>query len=109
MSFDAGAAVGAGLIAGAVMSVLLYTGIAMMPRPVQVFRLAWDVACSAFGSRQVLYERSSAIRTEWQVRSIIFTIRTGSWSESANSCGEGTSARFLRGWLGSACTLVTFL
>ncbi len=23
----------------------------------QIFRLAWDVACSAFGSRQVLYER----------------------------------------------------
>ena len=31
MSFDVGAAVGAGLIAGAVMSVLLYMGIAMMP------------------------------------------------------------------------------
>ena len=24
---------------------------------VQLFHLAWDVACSAFGSRQVLYER----------------------------------------------------
>ena len=24
---------------------------------VRPFRLAWDVACSAFGSRQVLYER----------------------------------------------------
>lgn len=24
---------------------------------IQLFRLAWDVACSAFGSRQVLYER----------------------------------------------------
>ena len=24
---------------------------------VQLFRLAWDLACSAFGSRQVLYER----------------------------------------------------
>ncbi len=24
---------------------------------VRLFRLAWDVACSAFGSRQVLYER----------------------------------------------------
>src|SRR5204863_2686558 len=24
---------------------------------VKLFRLAWDVACSAFGSRQVLYER----------------------------------------------------
>jgi 4-hydroxyphenylacetate 3-monooxygenase len=24
---------------------------------VKLFRLAWDIACSAFGSRQVLYER----------------------------------------------------
>ena len=24
---------------------------------VRLFRLAWDVACSAFGGRQVLYER----------------------------------------------------
>ena len=24
---------------------------------VRIFRLAWDTACSAFGSRQVLYER----------------------------------------------------
>jgi 4-hydroxyphenylacetate 3-monooxygenase len=24
---------------------------------VQLFHLAWDLACSAFGSRQVLYER----------------------------------------------------
>ena len=31
MSFDAGAAIGAGLIGGAAMSVILYTGIAMMP------------------------------------------------------------------------------
>lgn len=36
MSFDAGAAIGAGLIAGAVMSVLLYMGIAMMPRQMKM-------------------------------------------------------------------------
>ena len=36
MSFDAGAAMGAGLIAGAVMSVLLYMGIAMMPRQMKM-------------------------------------------------------------------------
>ena len=24
---------------------------------VKLFRLAWDIACSSFGSRQVLYER----------------------------------------------------
>ena len=36
MSFDVGAAVGAGLIAGAVMSVLLYMGIAMMPRQMKI-------------------------------------------------------------------------
>ena len=24
---------------------------------IEVFRLAWDLSCSAFGSRQVLYER----------------------------------------------------
>ena len=32
MSFDGGAAIGAGLIAGNVMSVLLYLGMAMTPR-----------------------------------------------------------------------------
>jgi len=36
MSFDVGTAVGAGLIAGAVMSVLLYMGIAMMPRQMKM-------------------------------------------------------------------------
>ncbi len=36
MSFDAGAAIGAGLIGGAVMSVLLYMGIAMMPRQMKM-------------------------------------------------------------------------
>ena len=36
MSFDGGAAVGAGLIAGAVMSVLLYMGIGMMPRQMKM-------------------------------------------------------------------------
>ena len=36
MSFDVGAAVGAGLIVGAVMSVLLYMGIAMMPRQMKM-------------------------------------------------------------------------
>ena len=36
MSFDAGAAIGAGLISGAVMSVLLYMGIAMMPRQMKM-------------------------------------------------------------------------
>jgi hypothetical protein len=36
MSFDAGAAVGAGLIGGAVMSMLLYMGIAMMPRQMKM-------------------------------------------------------------------------
>ena len=36
MSFDSGAAVGAGLIGGAVMSMLLYMGIAMMPRQMKM-------------------------------------------------------------------------
>ena len=36
MSFDTGAAVGAGLIGGGVMSVLLYMGIAMMPRQMKM-------------------------------------------------------------------------
>ena len=36
MSFDGGAAIGAGLIAGAVMSVLLYMGIAMMPKQMKM-------------------------------------------------------------------------
>ena len=36
MSFDGGAAVGAGLIAGAVMSVPLYLGITMMPRQMKM-------------------------------------------------------------------------
>ena len=36
MSFDGGAAIGAGLIGGAAMSVLLYMGIAMMPRQMKM-------------------------------------------------------------------------
>lgn len=36
MSFDGGAAAGAGLIGGAAMSVLLYLGIAMMPRQMKM-------------------------------------------------------------------------
>ena len=36
MSFDGGAAVAAGLIGGAVMAVLLYMGIAMMPRQMRM-------------------------------------------------------------------------
>ena len=36
MSFDGGAAVGAGLIGGAVMSMLLYMGIGMMPRQMKM-------------------------------------------------------------------------
>ena len=36
MDFDGGAAVGAGLIAGAVMSVLLYMGVGMMPRQMKM-------------------------------------------------------------------------
>jgi hypothetical protein len=36
MSFDAGAAIGAGLISGAVMSLLLYMGIAVMPRQMKM-------------------------------------------------------------------------
>ena len=35
----------------------LATGTATAEERVRLFRLAWDVACSAFGSRQVLYER----------------------------------------------------
>ena len=35
----------------------LATGTATGLERVRLFRLAWDVACSAFGSRQVLYER----------------------------------------------------
>ena len=35
----------------------LSTGTATAEERVRLFRLAWDVACSAFGSRQVLYER----------------------------------------------------
>ena len=36
MDFDTGAAIGAGLIAGAVMSILLYMGIGMMPRQMRM-------------------------------------------------------------------------
>ncbi len=36
MDFDGGAAVGAGLIGGAVMSMLLYMGIGMMPRQMRM-------------------------------------------------------------------------
>ena len=36
MNFDTGAAIGAGLIAGAAMSLLLYLGIAMMPRQMKM-------------------------------------------------------------------------
>ena len=36
MSFDGGAAIGAGLIGGAVMGLLLYMGIAMMPRQMRM-------------------------------------------------------------------------
>ena len=36
MIFDLGAAAGAGLIGGAVMSALLYMGVAMMPRPMKM-------------------------------------------------------------------------
>ena len=35
----------------------LSTGTATGEERVRLFRLAWDVACSAFGSRQTLYER----------------------------------------------------
>ena len=35
----------------------LATDTATAQERVQLFRLAWDVACSAFGGRQVLYER----------------------------------------------------
>ena len=36
MDFDVGGAIGAGLIAGAVMGVLLYMGIGMMPRQMKM-------------------------------------------------------------------------
>jgi 4-hydroxyphenylacetate 3-monooxygenase len=35
----------------------LHTDTATARDRVQLFHLAWDLACSAFGSRQVLYER----------------------------------------------------
>jgi 4-hydroxyphenylacetate 3-monooxygenase len=35
----------------------LETDTASADERVRVFRLAWDTCCSAFGSRQVLYER----------------------------------------------------
>ncbi len=35
----------------------LSTGAASARERVRLFRLAWDVACSAFGGRQALYER----------------------------------------------------
>ena len=39
------------------LELYLSTGTATGKERVQLFRLAWDVACSAFGSRQALYER----------------------------------------------------
>ena len=39
------------------LELYLSTGTATGRERVQLFRLAWDVACSAFGSRQALYER----------------------------------------------------
>ena len=39
------------------LELYLATGTATGKERVQLFRLAWDVACSAFGSRQALYER----------------------------------------------------
>ena len=38
---------------------------------VQVFHLAWDLACSAFGSRQVLYERY--FQGDWMRNAILLT------------------------------------
>ena len=35
----------------------LDTDTASAEERIRLFRLAWDVCCSAFGSRQVLYER----------------------------------------------------
>ncbi|MCI0439568.1 MAG: 4-hydroxyphenylacetate 3-monooxygenase, oxygenase component, partial [Chloroflexi bacterium] len=35
----------------------LSTGTMSGVERVRLFRLAWDIACSSFGSRQVLYER----------------------------------------------------
>ena len=42
---------------GEVLDAYLDTDTATARERVRLFRLAWDTACSAFGSRQVLYER----------------------------------------------------
>jgi 4-hydroxyphenylacetate 3-monooxygenase len=42
---------------GADIERCLATDTASARERVQLFHLAWDVACSAFGGRQVLYER----------------------------------------------------
>ena len=54
MNFDAGAAVGAGLIGGAVMSVLLYMGIGMMPRQMKM-NLFLMLGTMVFRNRPMAY------------------------------------------------------
>lgn len=39
------------------LNAYLDTNTAMTAERVRLFRLAWDTCCSAFGARQVLYER----------------------------------------------------
>jgi len=39
------------------LTMYLETDFASAKERVRVFRLAWDTCCSAFGSRQILYER----------------------------------------------------
>ena len=54
MSFDGGAAVGAGLIGGAIMSALLYMSIAMMPRQMKM-NLFLMLGTMMFEDRKMAY------------------------------------------------------
>ena len=68
MSFDGGAAIGAGLIGGAAMSVLLYMGIALMPRQMKM-NLFLMLGTMLFRDRTMAYAAGGMMHA---VMSIVF-------------------------------------
>jgi hypothetical protein len=52
---------------------------------IPLFRLAWDTAVSAFGSRQVPSASSSATRSAWPALWSRAAIERPVWAASANS------------------------
>ena len=70
MSFDGGAAIGAGLIAGTAMSMLLYMGIAMMPKQMKM-NLFLMLGTMFFRDRPMAYVAGAMMHA---MMSIIFAL-----------------------------------